>query len=247
MPTYEIQRVLDTSAAEIAGATREGLLALSVACGLQVVSEIMAADVTAVCGPKGKHDPSRIASRHGTEPRLMPLGGALVGIDKPRMRSGDGAEVPVPSYEVLASYEVLGEIALGRMLAGLSTRCYRAGGEPVGGLELKGTSRSAVSRRFVRGTQARLAEVFGRGLSGLDILAVFIDGLHVGDHLIVVALGVDAQGTKHPLGLWEGSTENKAVCSALIGSLIDRGLAGGRALLFVIDGGKAIRAAIDEV
>jgi len=177
----------------------------------------------------------------------MPLGGALVRIDKPRMRSRDAAEVPVPSYEVLASRNLLGEIAVGRMLAGLSTRRYRAGGEPAGDVDLKGTSRSAVSRRFVRGTQAKLAELFGRDLSGLDILAVFIDGLHVGDHLIVVALGVDVQGIKHPLGLWEGSTENKAVCSALIGNLIDRGLAGDRALLFVIDGGKAIRAAIDEV
>lgn len=232
---------------EIAGAAREGLLALSVACGLQVVHEIMAADVTAVCGPKGKHDPGRTASRHGTEPRLMPLGGALVKVAKPRMRTRDGAEVPVASYEVLASRDLLEEIALGRMLAGLSTRRYRAGAEPVGDVGLRGTSASTISRRFVRGTQVKLAELFGRDLSALDILAVFIDGVHVGEHLIVVALGVDAQGNKHPLGLWEGSTENKAVCSALIGSLIDRGLAGDRALLFVIDGGKAIRAAIDAV
>lgn len=245
--TTALPEHVQVALAEIVGATREGLLALSVACGLQVVAEIMASEVTAVCGPKGKHDPERIASRHGTEPRLMPLGGALVGIDKPRMRSRDGAEVRVPSYEVLASRDLLGEIALGRMLAGLSTRRYRAGGEPAGDVDLKGTSRSAVSRRFVRGTQAKLAELFGRDLSGLDILAVFIDGLHVGDHLIVVALGVDAQGTKHPLGLWEGSTENKAVCSALIGNLTDRGLPEDRALLFVIDGGKAIRAAIDAV
>lgn len=117
----------------------------------------------------------------------------------------------------------------------------------MGDLDLRGASRSAVSRRFTRATEAKLAELFGRDLSTLDLLAVFIDGVHVGDHLIVVALGVDLQGVKHPLGLWEGSTENKAVCSSLISNLTDRGLPEDRALLFVIDGGKAIRSAIEAV
>lgn len=238
---------VQVAVAEIAGAARDGLLALSVACGLQVVSEIMAADVTQVCGPRGKHDPDRTVYRHGTEPRLVPLGGALVDIDKPRMRSKHGHEVSLASYEVFASRDMLEEIALGRMLAGLSTRRYRAGSEPIGEVDLKGTSRSAVSRRFVRGTAAKLAELFGRDLGGLDLLAVFIDGMHVGEHLVVVALGVDAAGAKHPLGLWEGTTENKAVCSSLIGNLVDRGLPVERSLLFVIDGGKAIRSAIDAV
>lgn len=233
--------------AEIAGAAREGVLALSVACGLAVVTEIMQADVTRICGPRGKHDRNRSVYRHGDEPRLVPLGGAMVGIDKPRMRSKHGREVSLASYEVFASRDILDEIALGRMLAGLSTRRYRAGGEPFGDVDLRGTSRSAVSRRFVRGTAAKLAELFGRDLSGLDLLAVFIDGMNVGEHLIVVALGVDSKGAKHPLGLWEGTTENKAVCSALIRNLLDRGLPAEQALLFVIDGGKGIRAAIDAV
>jgi len=226
--------------AEVAGAAREGVLALSVACGLQVVNEILAADVTRVCGPKGKHDADRAAYRHGTEPRQLPLGGALVNTDRPRARTTHGREVQLPAWKVFSQRDLLGEIALGRMLAGLSARRYRAGSEPVGEVELHGTSRSAISRRFRQATEARLAELFGKDLSELDLLAVFIDGMHVGEHLIVVALGVDSAGRKHPLGLWEGTTENAAVCRSLVGSLIDRGLPADKAMLFVTDGGKAI-------
>jgi len=232
--------------AEVAGAAREGVLALSVACGLQVVNEILAADVERICGPKGKHDADRGAYRHGTEERLLPLGGALVRADRPRARTTDGREVELPSWVAFSSRDLLGEIALGRMLAGLSARRYRAGAEPVGEIRLHGTSRSAISRRFRRATEARLAELFGKDLSELSLLAVFIDGMHVGEHLIVVALGVDEQGRKHPLGLWEGTTENAAVCRSLVGTLIDRGLPTDKALLFVTDGGKAIRKVIRE-
>ncbi|MGH2376478.1 MAG: IS256 family transposase [bacterium] len=232
--------------AEVAGAAREGVLALSVACGLQVVSEMMAADVTRICGPRGKHDADRAAYRHGTEPRQLPLGGALIQADRPRARTTDGREVELPTWEVFSSRDLLSGIALGRMLAGLSARRYRAGSEPVGEIELRGTSRSSISRRFRGATEAKLAELFGRDLSGLDLLAVFIDGMHVGEHLIVVALGVDSAGRKHPLGLWEGTTENAAVCRSLVGNLIDRGLPADRAMLFVTDGGKAIRRVIRE-
>ncbi|MGH2626707.1 MAG: transposase [Anaerolineales bacterium] len=209
---------------EIAASAREGVLALSVACGLAVIEEIMAADVTRICGPRGKHVPERTAYRHGDEPRLVPLGGALTAVEKPRMRSTDGKEVPLPSYEVFARRDLLDETALGRMLAGLSTRRYRAGADPVGDVPLRGVSRSTISRRFRRGTQAKLAELFHRDLGGLDLVALFIDGMAVGNHMIVVALGVDCLGIKHPLGLWEGTTENKTVCTALINNLIDRGL-----------------------
>jgi len=145
-----------------------------------------------------------------------------VKADRPRARTTDGREVSLPTWEVFSARDLLGEIALGRMLAGLSARRYRAGAEPVGEVRLHGTSRSAISRRFRRATEAKLAELFGRDLSGLDLLAVFIDGMHVGEHLIVVALGVDARGRKHPLGLWEATTENAAVCRSLVRSQPDR-------------------------
>ena len=130
------------------------------------------------------------------------------------------------------------------MLAGLSTRRYRAGLEPIGKLEPKATARSAISRRFVSGTSRKLAELIGRDLKELDLLALFIDGIETAEHTIVVALGVDADGRKHPLGLWEGSTENKTVCQSLLNNMISRGLDPQRPILAVIDGGKAIRSAL---
>jgi transposase-like protein len=163
---------------------------------------------------------------------------------KPRVRSLDDEEIDLRTYRTFAKRDLLNDAALGRMLAGLSTRRYPAGLEPVGKVEPLATSKSAVSRRFVQGTEQKLAELFGRDLSQLDLLAIFIDGVEIAEHCVVVALGVDAEGRKHPLGLWEGTTENKTICNALLGNLIERGLDPEQPRLFVIDGGKAIRAAV---
>ena len=229
---------------DLAGAVKKGLLALSVGVGLAVVHELFEAEVTRLAGPKGKHDPERQAYRHGQEPRQVTLGGRRVQVDKPRVRSVDNEEVELRTFHTFAGRELLSAAALERMLAGLSTRRYPAGLEPIGDVEPLATSKSAISRRFVQGTEQKLAELFGRDLSQLDLLAIFIDGVLVAEHCVVVALGVDAEGRKHPLGLWEGSTENKTVCNALLGNLIERGLDPEQPRLFVIDGGKAIRAAI---
>jgi len=129
------------------------------------------------------------------------------------------------------------------MLAGLSTPRYRAGQEPVEKLEPKATSHAAISRRFVAGTKRKLAELFGRNLSELDLVALFVDGIEIAEHRIVVALGVDTDGHKHPLGFWDGSTENRTVCQALLNNLVERGLDPERPLLAVIDSGKAIGSA----
>src|SRR4051812_39178537 len=119
--------------AELAGEMREGLLALAVGAGLQVMAALMEADVTAVCGPKGRHDPERPATRHGHGAGSVSLGGRRVPVARPRMRAVDGSgELPVPAYELFSDTEVLGRMALDRMLAGLSTRHYRLGLEPVG-------------------------------------------------------------------------------------------------------------------
>ncbi|HEX9571548.1 MAG TPA: IS256 family transposase [Burkholderiales bacterium] len=229
---------------DLAGAVKKGLLALSVGVGLAVVHELFEAEVTRLAGPKGKHDPERQAYRHGQEPRQVTLGGRRVQVDKPRVRSVDNEEVELRTFHTFAGRELLSAAALERMLAGLSTRRYPAGLEPIGDVEPLATSKSAISRRFVQGTEQKLAELFGRDLSQLDLLAIFIDGVLIAEHCVVVALGVDAEGRKHPLGLWEGSTENKTVCNALLGNLIERGLDPEQPRLFVIDGGKAIRAAI---
>ena len=222
---------------------REGLLAFCVGVGLSVVAEIFEEEVTELLGPRGKHDPARAGYRHGQEDRQLTLGGRRVDVRKPRARTKSGEEVELESFRFFAGRDLLTQAALDRMLARLSTRRYGAGLEPVG-VEPKGTTRSAISRRFVSGTTRKLHELMARDLSELDLLAIFIDGIETAEHTIVAALGVDADGRKHPLGLWEGSTENKTVCQALLNNLIERGLDPELPILAVIDGGKAIRAAL---
>lgn len=242
---------LDGHLARFADHLREGLLAASVAVGLDVMDELMAAEVAEVAGPKGKHQRSRAATRHGSERGTVTLGGRRLPIRRPRVRTADGsAEVPLATYGALSRSDLLADGVVARMLAGLSARRYGAGLEPVGaGVEARalGTARSAVSRRFVTATSARLAELLSRPLDGQRFVAVYLDGFGMGEHLLVGALGVTADGTKVPLGVVEGTTENAAVVGALVSDLRDRGLDASAGILFVIDGGKALRAAIRQV
>jgi putative transposase len=237
--------------AELARDVQEGLLAMAVGTGLQVMAAMMNADVEASCGPKGKHDPGRAAVRHGTEAGSVTLGGRRVPVTRPRMRATDGTgELPVPAYELFSRTEVLGRMAMERMLAGLSTRRYPVGLEPVGQRveqSARSTSKSAVSRRFVAATETALGELLAADLSGLDLVALMIDGVHFGEHLCVVALGIGIDGTKHPLGLAEGSTENTSVVTDLLTGLRDRGMDTTRPIFVGIDGGKALRAAVVKV
>jgi transposase-like protein len=237
--------------AGLAGEMREGLLALAVGTGLQVMAAIMEADVTAVCGPRGRHDPERTAVRHGHGTGSVSLGGRRVPVERPRMRAVDGSgELPVASYELFSDTEILGRMALDRMLGGLSTRRYGVGLEPVGAHTEKtatSTSRSAVSRRFVAQTETALAQLLAADLSQLDLVAFMVDGVHFGEHTCVVALGIDIDGTKHPLSLVEGSTENATLVTELIVGLRERGLDVTRPILAVLDGSKALRRAVLDV
>lgn len=236
---------------EIAADLREGLLALAVGAGLQVMTELMEADVTAVCGPKGKHDPGRTATRHGAERGSVTLGGRRVPVTRPRVRAADGSgELPVPAYEVFNGTELLGRMAMERMLAGVSTRRYPVALEPVGEEVTetsRSTSKSAVSRKFVKLTEHALADLLARDLTDLDLVALMIDGVHFADHLCVVALGIDIDGTKHPLAVVEGSTENTTLVRGLLVGLRERGLDTTKPILAVLDGAKALTAAVKEV
>ena len=236
---------------EIAADMQEGLLALAVGAGLQVMQQLMEADVTAACGPRGRHDRDRTATRHGTGGGSVTLGGRRVPISRPRVRAVDGSgELPVPAYELFTSTELLGRMAMERMLAGVSTRRYPVALEPVGEAiedEAKATSKSAVSRKFVAMTEHALADLLGADLSGLDLVALMIDGVHFADHLCVVALGIGIDGTKHPLAVVEGSTENTTLVRGLLVGLRDRGLDVTKPILAVLDGAKALSAAVREV
>ena len=248
---FAVPEQVSVAMTEIAGCMREGLLALAVGTGLQVLQTLMEADVSALAGPKGRHDPERSAVRHGHERGSVTLGGRRVPVRRPRVRAADGsAELPVPTYELFTSTEILGAMAMERMLAGLSTRRYPIGLEPVGDqvtAAARSTSKSAVSRKFVAMTETALAELLTADLSALDLVALMIDGVHFGESVCVVALGIDEQGTKHPLALVEGSTENATVVCDLLTGLRDRGLNVTRPILVGVDGAKALRRAVLDV
>ncbi len=236
---------------EIAENMTEGLLALAVGAGLQVMGALMDADVSAVAGPRGQHNLGRVAVRHGTEAGSVTLGGRRVPVQRPRVRAADGSgEVAVPAYELFSSTEVLGRMAMERMLAGLSTRRYGAGLEPVGEqvtASATATSRSAVSRKFVAMTETALADMLAADLSELDLVAFMVDGVHFAESCCVVALGIDIDGTKHPLAVVEGSSENATLVTELCVGLRERGLDVTRPILAVLDGSKALRRAVLDV
>jgi putative transposase len=242
----EIQEALG----ELVGAAREGLLALSVGVGLRVVHELMEAEVTEIVGPKWKHDPERTASRHGHEDGSMTLGGRRVAVSRPRARSVDGKELPVASYRYFADRDPLQRAVMDRMLAGVSTRKFARVGEPVGEtVEQTATStrKSTVSEMFIEKTRTALEELMARRLDDVRLAVMMLDGLEIAGRVHVVALGVSTDGVKVPLGLWEGSTENATLARSLLADLVDRGLDPGQAILFVLDGGKALRRAIKDV
>jgi len=237
--------------ADLAETVKEGLLALAVGAGFGVMEVMMQESVTGLCGLKGVHDPDRSAVRHGSEDGSVTLGGRRVPVRRPRVRSVDGTtEVVVPAYEVFTSTELLGAMTLQRMMAKLSTRRYGAGLEPVGSAveaTARSTSKSAVSRRFVAATESALADMLAADLSDLDLVALMIDGVHFADHLCVVALGIGIDGTKHPLGVVEGDTENTTVVKDLLAALRDRGLNTTQPILCVLDGAKALVSAVKAV
>ncbi|MBM4363115.1 MAG: IS256 family transposase, partial [Deltaproteobacteria bacterium] len=236
---------------ELVGAAREGLLALSVGVGLGVLAELMEEEVDGVVGPKGRHIRGRSAVRHGHERGEVTLGGRRVGVQRPRVRSADGSrELPLATYEHFADRDPLTRTVVERMLASVSTRRYRRTQEPVGDLverEARSTSKSSVSRAFVERTRRGLAELMGRRLDDVRLAVLMLDGIELRGRVNIVALGITTEGVKIPLGLWEGSSENATVATALLSDLVERGLDPEQGILFVIDGSKALRKAIRNV
>jgi len=235
----------------LVGAAREGLLALSVGVGLGVVHELMELEVDQVVGLKGKHDPDRSAKRHGHEDGSMTLGGRRVPVRRPRIRSADDRrELPVTTYEFFADRDPLTRAVMERMLAGVSTRRFAVVGEPVGERvedDSSSTSKTSVSEMFIERTRTALSELTSRRLDDVRVAVMMLDGVDIAGRTHVVALGITTDGVKIPLGLWEGSTENAALARELLSDLVDRGLDPAQAVLFVVDGAKALRRAIRDV
>jgi putative transposase len=236
---------------ELVDSAKEGLLALSVGVGLGVLAELLEEEVVEIVGPKGKHIPERTAVRHGHEVGEVTLGGRRVAVDRPRVCGADGrSEVRLRTYEYFGDRDPLSRAVLERMLAGVSTRRYRRTQEPVGQeveQQARSTSRSSVSRTFIERTRRSLGELMSRRLDDVRLAVMMIDGIDLGERTNVVALGITTEGVKIPLGLWEGSTENASVATALLSDLVERGLDPEQGILFVIDGAKALRKAIRTV
>jgi putative transposase len=236
---------------ELVNAAKDGLLALSVGVGLGVLHELMETEVDEVVGPKGQHDPDRVAVRHGHEAGEVTLGGRRVGVERPRVRTADDCdEVPLNTYEHFASRDPLTRVVLEQMLAGVSTRRLRRTREPVGeqvtAVE-RSVSKSAVSRAFVAKTGENLELLMARSLADVRLAVLMIDGIDLKGRTNVVALGISTDGVKTPLGLWEGSSENAAVATALLTDLVARGLDVEQGVLCVLDGSKALRKAVRDV
>src|SRR5713101_696353 len=181
--------------------TRTELMELAVASGLKVLTTMLEEDRTAICGPRYAHEPERAASRAGTVTSEVVLGGRKVQIRRPRVRA-DGEEVALPTFQAFADTDPLNRRVVEQMLVGVATRQYGRSLEPTGAdVRTRGTSKSAVSRRFVAKTKSQLAAWRSTAFDALDLVALLIDGVHVGEHCIVVALGIDKTGAKHALGL----------------------------------------------
>jgi transposase-like protein len=225
---------------------RGALLDLFVTVGQQVLQALMEQDREALCGPKGKHDPKRKATRSGSTGSEVTLGGRRIAIRRLRAR-GRGGELELPSFAFAADRDPLDEHTLEVIAAGVSTRKYERALEPLTQLESRATSKSAVSRRFVALSQRQMTAWLSQPLDEVDVRVMVIDGIAFKDHAILIALGIDSDGRKHVLGVREGTTENSGVARSLLRDLLARGLDPERAHLFVIDGSKALRSAIEKV
>lgn len=229
-------------------AAKQDLLEWVQDLGLSALQEVFEADATMIAGPKGEHREDRTHHRWGTTRTELPFGGRRIQVPRPRVRSKSGQEITLPSIERFQAADPLPERVVNQILLGVSTRGYGASLESApAGVSSRGTSKSAASRHLVERMGSKMRDYFSRRLEDVSLLALMLDGIEVARQTVVVALGISADGTKQPLGLWQGSTENAAICTSLLQDLISRGLKLDGKILCVIDGGKGIRKAIGDV
>src|SRR6266536_5921704 len=217
--------------------------------GIEAMERMLCEDAQRLTGGRHSRGRARVGHRWGTTKGKIGFHGGKIVVHRPRVRSYDGREIPLPTWTSAEAENVLGRWAMNLMLINVSTRklgrAVRLPEDDLPTVPGDGTSKSAASRRFVALSAKRLAEWMASDLSKLDLLVIQIDGLHIGNDLVLVAaLGIDGEGHKHPLALIEGATENAAVVQALIENLIERGLDPKVCRLFIIDGAKALSKVI---
>jgi len=201
-----------------------------------------------LAGPKQPGKAHGDITWHGRQHGVVSLSQRKLRVEKPRLRKkgkGSGKEVAIPAYEALVTNSRLGSRILEILMKGVSTRKYKDILPEMA--ETVGVSKSQISRQFMAASEKQFKQLCERRFDEIDILAVYIDGVQFGNCHVIVALGVDSGGCKHVLGLREGSSENSHVATDLLNDLVERGIKPNRLRLFVIDGSKALRCAIDMV
>jgi putative transposase len=247
----EMARLLLPMVAGMA-ATKRGVMDAVHRIGLGVLEGTFRANAEVLVGEKGRHQSNRQLNHWGTTPAELTFGGRRVQVQRPRVRrrggKGKGAEVAVPLFEQFCEGDPLPERVIEQLLLGVATRGYAESlGALADGVVTRGTSKSAASRHIVAKTRSRLRDFTARRLDDLSLVALFLDGIEIAEHAVVVALGVTTDGTKVPLGLWQGSTENTTLCVTLLQNLVERGLKFEPKILCIVDGGKGIRSALGKV
>ncbi len=228
--------------------TEQSFFELCIDAGQQVLASMMEQDRYDLCGPRWKRDPDRKAGRAGTAKSEVTLGGRRIAIPRPRVRSQAGHEVELPSFAFAANRDPLDHRTMEAVACGVSTRKYARSLDALSEeMDERSVSKSSVSRRYVAMTTKQMTTWLTKPLGDRHFPIVMIDGIHLGDHLVLIALGIDSEGRKQVLGLREGDTENGQVARALLRDLVERGLNPDRARLFVIDGALALRSAIRKI
>jgi putative transposase len=213
--------------------------------GHQTLEQILLLSAEQLAGARTPGKISGEIRHHGSQPGRVQLADRKVKVKRPRLRHKSEGEVKVPAYEMLRQDRGLGQHMLGALLRGVSTREYQEVLPQMA--ETVGVSRSAISRKAIEASVEQLQQLQERRWDGVEILVIYIDGQRFGAHLVLSAVGVDVEGRKHILGIAAGATENAAAVKALLTRLRDQGLPTDRKYLFIIDGAKALRAAIEEV
>ncbi len=228
--------------AEVLSGMTEAVESLSREAGLMVVTALLEDECRRIAGPKNAKNPLRRANWWGSELSPVYYDKRKVLIERPRLRSKEGKEIPLSTYRAFRNPKGMKGAVMKQMVLGISSRNYEeAVGSVIRGYGIK---KSSVSRHFVKATAEQMREFLERDLSGLDLCAIFIDGIEFKGQLLVVAMGLSRAGRKHILGLWQGATENATVCKMLLEDMARRGLDMTRDYLFVLDGSKALRSAV---
>jgi transposase-like protein len=212
--------------------------------GLLLMKGLIDQEVEQIAGQRYTHCPDRPAHRWGKEQGHVLFSGRKVAIERPRVRGKNGREIPLQRYRLFQAGDRLEQAVQQRILRRVSMRDYEGVIDDL--CDGYGIRKSSVSRHWKAASAKQLKQLMERRLDDLDLAVLMIDGIDFHNHLLVVALGIDAQGRKHVLGLWPGASENAQICGALLDDLLERGLMVNGRMLFVLDGSKALRKAVDQ-